>query len=288
MNKNLTLIGRSHHQEFYKTQLGSLLLTDGSSGSTIRGFAIPGGIVTSWENISESISNITIRDNYLNQIRLGSSSDPADVMITNTTIIGNYIYNGMHLAANVSSTTVQNNYFTYMNSSSDVEIANPESTTITNCIFKLDQAILINTSINNTLNVRDCMFFSNQSFAIAGNYQFNNSLIVNLQDPTNPVEIQDNDAAIKNVTNCIFGEDPLIVSDGSFEFGNFMIPDFSVMPGSPAIGAGINGGYIGFSEGFDFKYVDGPSGTPQIRVLNYTSGTPENGTLTFTIEAKSN
>lgn len=284
VDKQLTMVGRSYLDNGYTTTTSQLVLTNGSSGTVIKGFYISSGLDTQFDpSISNAvISNILVQDCRLGSIRLGSNNSQIAHTVTNVTIQGNFA-GGITLGQYANNITVRNNVVDALS------VNNASTLLFTNNIFYFNSSSTNIINGNNTvINITNTIFLGQNNTGqlnIAGNYQVNNCLIFNPNSPSATTSIFMNGSPINNQQNNIFSQDPLFTNlvGGTNRF----LSDYTLLNGSPAIGAGLNGENIGFEAGFIFKRLGNPKGIPEVKITNYQSIAPQNGTVTFDIEARS-
>ncbi|WP_405377413.1 hypothetical protein [Nonlabens sp. Asnod3-A02] len=292
VDKQLTIVGRSHFDNNFVTTTSQIVLTNGSSGTLLKGLYIAGGGVDTQVDpmISNAvISNITIQDCRLNGSRFGANNSQIPYTVSGINISG-CDTGGLTIASFAQNITIKNNLI------NGISVSKADEIVLSNNIIYLSSVgqIITNSDSINTLVVFDNVFYSSSpnvnNFAISGNYQLNNCLLYSQGSTTAMNVTSSNNAATQNILNCIFNQDPLFANPATYfspavPLNN--LPDFTVGAGSPLIGAGVNGGDIGFETGFIFKYLGNPKGYPEVKVTNYTGATSSNGTVTFDIEARS-
>jgi hypothetical protein len=286
IDKQLTIIGRGYVNNLYVTTInnstlqGSIVLDANSSGTKISGLKIA---LLATDGIN-SVNNIIIQDCFIDTISV--SNAPPSILYNNWLVEGCKL-GGASFGSNSSNVTIRNNFFEL--NSGFIESLNPSSFLLVNNVIRLgftggsfirqiqNTADVINITDNiieipgNTLSIRD-------------NFQINNCLLSNYSDRTQTVTVSSS-ATIQNIRNSITAQDPLFVAP--FDQNTQPIPDFNLLPNSPAIGAGVNGGNIGYRANFVFKRFGNPKGIPEVKITNYQSIAPQNGTVTFDIEARS-
>jgi hypothetical protein len=282
LNKQLILVGRGQNIDLFITNITfpPVTLTLGSDGSIIKGFRLS-GLNTNSSIVNAGINNITIQDCEINSVDVGSGS------LTNS--FNNWLFEGNRIsafrsAATVTNMVVQNNFF--VPGGSPILTLNPSSFLFTNNIIRLNSNIglLSSQGSSNIINISNCIIETpGANLSMPDNFQLNNCLLTDYTQRTNIVTINST-ATVQNTSGTVNGQDPLftIPADNSA-----LIPDFTLLPGSPAIGAGLNGGDIGFEAGFIFKRFGNPKGIPEVKLTNFSTIAPQNGTVTFNIEARS-
>ena len=87
VNKELTLVGRSHHEtnSAYRTTLGNITIAAGASNTTINGMSFN----EIFSSGAGSINNLLIKECYFRDYDLG-----ANISINNLLIQGNFITDG--------------------------------------------------------------------------------------------------------------------------------------------------------------------------------------------------
>lgn len=287
VNKSLTLIGRSSSDQFYFTQIGTLIFEDGSSNSVLRGFNVTGsGILIQSDNNNINLNNYRIEDNYINGISIGrQGSTQPNYTVANVNVIGNIVLNKMDVGTDVSNIVLRNNYFSgNSNGGSAFDISEPLNVIISNNVFRPGSGSNFYMRSQGTLNITNSIFLATQ-FRISGNYSLNNCAFTNSTSSGN-MPIFDNGAAVQNINNGIFNVDSNDFANCFFNF-QFLPRTCELPANSTLIGAGANGGDIGFEAGYNFKYLGNPKGYPEVKITNYTGATQSNGTITFDIEARS-
>ncbi len=284
INKGLTIVGRSHGDSGYKTEIGTITFDAGSSNTTLKGLKIS----TIIEAASGStITDLAFFDNKITTFQLGSTDTFNNVLIQ-----GNQITNALYIYANTSNVLVSNNLFSantiYFGMTSTVLFSNnimsyyagtsiSNATTgllnISNCIFISNYATNAATVTLNpgsgTIQVDNCVTYS---YDAAGSYVFSTgagiTINANVQENTDPL--------FTNVSTTA----PSIGSpfNGLLDSAN---DDLTLQAGSPVSDAGI-------FQGYNFKNFGTPTGVPSIKVTSYSATVPKNGNLSVTIEAKTN
>lgn len=284
VDKQLTIVGRSHLDNGYTTTTSQIVLTNGSSGAVLKGLYIAGGLDTQFDPMISNavISNILVQDCRLGNIRIGSNNSQIAHTV-NSVIIRGSTTGGITLGQYARNVTIENNVV------DGLSVDNASTLLFTNNIVYFNSSNTTITSSNNVvINITDNIFLSQNNsnqLNVAGNYQFNNCLFFNPNTPSQVITIATNSFPVNNQRNSIFGQDPLFTNliGGTNRF----LSDYKVLSGSPAISSGVNGGNIGFRSNFIFKILGNPKGVPEVKITNYQSIAPQNGTVTFNIEARS-
>lgn len=288
LEKGLTIIGRSHSDAGYRTQLNITLL-ENSSNTTIRG--IDGTIQESAQVVVADINNIVISDCKLSSLLFNSSNNKNNILVQ-----GNVINSGLNFSGGIpGAILITNNIF----NGSTITFGNPDLVLFTNNIVRSDGGA-ISGSNSETLNISNTIFigtsnFFGQNYEIptSGNYQISNCLTY-LYNGTS-LTFATNSAPINTVQNTLFNVDPLFTSvdpngtsiANTSPFQPFS-DDLTLQAGSPALGSGSGGVDMGVYEGYNFKQFGTPTGYPSLKIDSYSATVPKNSNLTVTIKAKTN
>ena len=194
----------------------------------------------------------------------------------------------MVAGSNVTNLIVENNAL-LLSGSGFIQANNPSSFLLRNNVIRLGYTggdfLRHRASPSDIINITDCIIeIPGTILSMPSNFQMNNCLLSDYSDRTNIVMISSN-ATFQNQSGVITGQDPMFVAP--FDQNTQPIADYNLLSTSPAIGAGINGGDIGFEAGYIFERLGNPKGIPEVKITNYGSIAPQNGTITFDIEARS-
>jgi hypothetical protein len=279
LDKELTLIGRSHSDASYSSQVGTINLADGCSNSTIKGLqtgTITEPFVSGASHIIEdlvlqdnrisSISNLGIYGTFNNMLIQGNVIDSSIAIgqKTSNILITNNLINGSSISLSMVDTLLfTNNVLSYFNG---VSISNNTSDllNISNCIFVMDRAVdrtvFLSTS-SGTIQVTNCITYNYNS---PNNYTFAtgaNITLTNNQENIDPLFI-----------------DRATLGDGSF---NPELYNLNLQGSSTVVDDGLY-------ENYNFKPLGTPTGLPSIKIDTYSPTVPKNSNLTLTISAKTN
>lgn len=290
LEKGLAIIGRSHSDSGYKTQVGTITLAENSSNTTIKGLETSiseGGVVT-----FDSINNVVISDCYLNSVSMSSSNTKDNFLFQGNVINSSFNAGG----TNWGNLLVTNNVF----NSSSITFGNPDTVLFTNNIIRYNGSAIAGNNTQ-TLNISNTIFFTNFNYfgsqdvtiSLSGNYQISNCLTYLYNGTT--LTFATNSAPVNTVQNTLLNTDPLFTNvdpnGTSIANTNNFQPfsdDLSLQAGSPAIGSGSGGVDMGVFEGYNFKNLGTPTGYPSIKIDSYSATVPKNSDLTVTIKAKTN
>jgi hypothetical protein len=269
LTKRLTFIGSGHNPDNDSqlvSQLGTITLGVGSSGSEIIGFSV---VIITWSASAAVINNINIQrcnlsstlfingnsrewiiqENILNNIISSSTSSFEENFILRNNIIGGSV-------SNVRHSLFTNNVFL----ATGGIFSNSEFNVFTNNIFFQNN---LNSTIGNN-NVINCVFNNNISFG--GN---NPSL------PSGNNTGEDNIFANPQFVN---------VASNTFSY-DF---DYNLQGGSPGINSGSDGTDIGLFGGIGYSTTGTPA-VPEVTELNVLNPiVPQNGNLNLRIRGRAN
>ncbi len=284
INKKITLIGRSHSDPSFKTQVGSLNFATGASDSTIKGIEI----ASVGESGNGVLSNISLLDNRISSISMGNQ-----LTCSNTLVQGNVLLGVIYFYTQSSNLLITNNLIFC----SSLSFYKPDTVLISNNIFcYYPGQNIYNYSTSDVLNISNCIFINNYSTPTlvnlvpgSGFIQVNNCITYNYNTiftfgfKTGPgITISAN---VKLNTNPLFTNVGLIApglaSPSNSSFYNPSTDNLILQAGSPITDGGI------FKD-YKFKLYGIPTGYPTIKVIENSATVPKNGNLSVTIEAKTN
>lgn len=283
INKSITLIGRSHSDSGFKSEVGTVYFTPSSSNTIIKGLKI-GNIGESGS--SATINNISIFDNSISGIGIGNTHNFDNVFIQ-----GNVLDGTIYLYSKTSNVLITNN-LVFCNS---LWFYKTNTLLLSNNIFGYPGLYIYNNGTD-LLNISNCIFICNYGGIStihlnpqSGTIQVNNCISYNYNTTytysfTTGVGITINGNVQQN-TNPLFTNAGLI-TPGIAHPNNYTDFDptndnLTLQVGSPVTDAGI-------FEGYNFKNFGTPAGCPSIKVLSNSATVPKNGNLSVTIEAKIN
>lgn len=285
LNKGLTIVGRSHSDASYKSEVGSISIGGDASNSTIKGLKI--------NNISDdfatnnAISDLVISDCLLSTINIGQVKDYNNVLLQ-----GNIITSSINIRSRTSNVLFTNNIIT----SSSLTFDMVDTLLFTNNILGYYAGVTISNSTPDLLNISNCIFISDFfaqpliSLSGSGTFQISNC-ITYCYNPASPTYNFSTGANI-NLSNVQENVDPLFTfRDGSFSSGTIANPngaqfvpgidDLTLQAGSSVVDDGLY-------QGYNFKTFGTPTGLPSIKIDTYSPTVPKNGDLNVTITAKTN
>jgi len=286
INKRINLVGRSHSDASYKTEVGTVSFTTGASDSSLKGLEI--------SSINESgsvaiLSNIAILDNNIGNISIGNSHT-----INNILIQGNVLKGTVYLYSKTSNILITNNLI-FCNA---LYFAKVDTLLLSNNVFSYGAANpnISNGSASDVLNISNCIFITNSpsnrnvtltpgTAAIQVNncvtYNYNTTFTYGFTTGVG-ITISGN---VKLNTNPLFTNvgltAPSLAAPSNSSFYNPATDNLILQAGSPVTDAGI------FKD-YKFKINGTPTGYPSIKVIENSATVPKNGNLSVTIEAKTN
>ena len=259
---------------------------DGSSGTTLKGLEFT---FLQTAQITSDITDITV-----NECRAtgglsfnGNSNLGTPALVRNVVVEGNEL-TSFSAVSSVSNIILRNNVIGTGGTPGGVTLsASGNNVLIANNIFIDISLNLTNNQFNPPITFIDCIIISNGgNVRVNGSYSFNNCFFYDPDNFSSTVNItQVRTSQTENVNNSSFSGNPLF--DTAYTNAPNTVFDFTLQPNSPLIGAGANGGDIGFQAGYNFKYLGNPKGYPEVKITNYTGASSSNGTVTFDIEARS-
>ena len=290
VDKELHFVGQSSSEEFNVTNIGNIQFDQNSNNSSIKGFRISALDIST--NSNSILENFTIQDNHIAVLAIGTIGSGTNYSVNNVTVEGNVISTFFNVGSNVSQSSIRNCVIRGVaNGGFSFDIGNPLGIIISNCIIipQGSSNAYIRNNSSSPLNISDSIILSGSTLLVNGNFSFNNCAFAN--DPNVAAINSRNNAQIQNNFNSIEGLFGLF-SNCAFIYGT-QTTQADVTPcvppsNSPLIGAGVNGGDIGFESGFEFEYLGNPKGNPEVKITNYQGATSSNSSIEFTIEARSN
>ena len=282
LNKSLTLIGRSHSDASYKTELSTINFAEGASNSIVKGFNITSGIFDAYLS-SNIISDVVIQDCWIQQVSLGSSETYNNLLVQ-----GNVFQSSVTIGANTSNVLIVNNII----NASSLSFSMVDTLLFANNVFGYYLGIYISNSTPDLMNISNCIFTADYPSDLTvslsssqGTFQITNCLTYNYDATANYNFATDTNITVSNSQENI---DPLftnrdgtsgsIATSGTF---NPSLDDLTLQAGSPF-------GDDGLYEGYIFKPLGTPTGLPSLKIDSYDPTVPKNSDLTVTITAKTN
>ncbi|MFD2726703.1 hypothetical protein [Hyunsoonleella rubra] len=296
IDRGITLVGRSHSEpnSNYRTTLGNITIAAGASDTTINGI-IFSTLTTSAS--SSTINNLILKENIFNDYVIGNNS----LNFNNVVFQGNVISNGLNkrIGSNVSNMIIANNIFlnTTDYQGSDLVFDKAATIVVDKNIFRSyftnnSADITITNNSSSTLTISNSMFIGTASGHNIvelnnGSFEINNCLTYNPLNATMSFA----GTGTSFVNNAVSGN-PNFTNDGGI-YNNSSgfdrsIADFTLLPGSPAIGAASDGGDIGILNGYNFSMLGQPVNTPYLQIESFSSTVDKNQPLTVTIKANAN
>ncbi|APY09143.1 hypothetical protein BWZ20_12890 [Winogradskyella sp. J14-2] len=285
LDKELTIIGRSHSDASYVSEIGTLDLVEGCSNSTIKGLKIQ-TVTDPFDNSGTFplIENIVLQDNRITSfLGLGQYRT-----LNNFLIQGNIIEGSISITSTTSNILLTNNVI----NSSSLSFSMVDTLLISNNIFSYFFGVSISNNTPDLMNISNCIFVSDyfQSGTVSlssssGTFQITNCLTYNYDATANYNFATGSNITVSNSQENI---DPLFTnrdgasgSIGTSGTFNSSLDDLTLQAGSPF-------GDDGLYEGYNFKPLGTPTGLPSLKIDSYDPTVPKNSDLTVTITAKTN
>lgn len=289
LDKELTLIGRSHGDASYTSEIGTLDLAAGCSNSTIKGFEIStisdpfvsGGATHTIEDLViqdnriQTLQNIGLYGTFNNVLIQGNYITSTITIREKTSnfLITNNVISGSSLSFYLADTLLfSNNILSYYIGTS-ITNNTPDLLNISNCIFVIDyfQNRNINlSSSSGTIQVNNCITYN---YNAGGNCNFStgtNITVTNSQENADPLFTNRNGASSSGT-----------IADPSGTQIVAGIDDLTLQASSPVSDDGLY-------ENYNFKPLGTPSGLPSLKIDSYNPTVAKNSDLTVTISAKTN
>ncbi|MBO3116247.1 hypothetical protein J4050_05775 [Winogradskyella sp. DF17] len=281
LDKQLTIIGRSHSDASYSSDIGTLELVEGSSNSVIKGLDI--------SSVSEpfvsggnygTITDLVFQDN-----KIGNFPNIGIYRTFNNILMQGNIIGSFSIGTNTSNFLVTNNIFT----SSSVSFSMVDTLLFANNIVGYFNGFSITNNTPDLLNISNCLFIGDRfaditvSYFGTGPLQITNCLTYNYDANYNfatgsNITISNSQENIDPLFTFRDGSNGSIGTSGTF---NPNLDDLTLQAGSPFINDGIY-------EAYNFKPLGTPTGLPSLKIDSYDPTVPKNSDLTVTITAKTN
>lgn len=266
VTKPLTIIGRSHNETNYVTQLGNLNIR--SSNVVVRGLVVGQLIIQAATNTA--ISNIQVKECRSGLVMMG-----ANYPVSNVVLQGNRFEDRLHQYTNATNIMVMNNFIT-----GEIRSYQPQTFLFTQNIV-YGGALYNLGDANGILQVSNSMFFGGywqgSTIPTSGRYKVQNCLTWNDTYGTYVFGASENPA--NSVENCILSTNPGLE--------NYLTLDgLELAAGSPAIGAGFGGEDLGVYYNYDFSPEGNPIGYPTITIDSAPSSVAAGGDLNITVTAE--
>ncbi|GAB4159806.1 MAG: hypothetical protein Tsb0033_14850 [Winogradskyella sp.] len=282
LNKELTIIGRSHSDASYSSSIGTLELVEGCSNSVIKGLEI--------QSISDPfnpagtfplIEDVVIQDNKISDMQNFGVYRTFNNILMQGNIIGSF-----STGANTSNFLITNNIFT----SSFLSFGMVDTLLFSNNIISSSIGISISNNTPDLLNISNSMFISDRFNDVSVSFSSSTGTFLITNCLTYNYDANYNFATGSNITisNSQENIDPLFTfrdgspgSIGTAQQFNPVLDDLMLQAGSPFINDGIY-------EAYNFKPLGTPAGLPSLKIDSYDPTVPKNSDLTVTITAKTN
>ena len=284
INKGLTIVGRSHSDSGYKSEVGIITFADGASNTTLKGLKTSS--VTE-SNLGATITDLKFFDNEIANFSLGNADTFNNVLIQ-----GNILRGSLYMYANTSNVLINNNVIF----AGGIYLYNTATLLFSNNVLALYYGVNIGNSSTGLLNIDNCIFI--------GNYGVNNSLVT-LTPGSGTIQVNNcitynygsgtydfsTGTGITINANNQENTDPLFTSVDPASTTSIAAAFMSVFDGANddlTLQAGSPVNDDGLFQGYTFKNFGTPTGIPSIKVDSYSSTVPKNSNLTVTITAKTN
>lgn len=284
INKNLTIIGRSHSDTGFKTTVSGVRFDAGSSNTTLKGLKT--GNISSFGS-GNNITDLKFFDNDISGFNFGSSNNYNNVLVQGNIMRATFLIN-----ANTTNILITNNIFF----SSFLNFTNTSTMIFSNNIIAYYANPTITNSTTGLLNIDNCIFIGNTSTPLTngltpntGTIQVNNSITYNYGTGTyvfatgtgitiNANNQENTDPLFTNVDPSSIESIAKSFNTNKFDPAN---DDLTLQAGSPAFDDGL-------FQGYNFKNFGTPTGIPSLKIDSHSSTVPKNSDLTVTITAKTN
>ena len=267
VTKPLTIIGRSWNEGGYITYTNTFNIK--SSNVSVKGLHIQNGLNIEPAS-STPISNISVKDSRTGVVQIGYSNP-----VSNVTLQGNSHNDRIYQYAHATNLIVMNNYIV-----GGIFSHHAENLLYTQNIMY--QGGLYNLGdVNSILQVSNSMFFGGYYYGTnvhtQGRFKAQNCLTwsdyygtLNFANAGNP---------LNSVENCILSTNPQLVQ-------YLEIDGLQLAPGSPAIGAGLEGKDIGIYQDYAFSWEGNPVGYPTLTIDSAPSSASAGTDLEVTVTAE--
>lgn len=264
---------------------GTITITAAGSGSVLSGLDLS-TITFEGNPQNDPITNIRIEKNNLRGRIITSSSPQINQLLIQRNIVGVSITNAdidLGTSSNVSNVLILNNIFTDTRNS--ISVGNQAVISQNLFLASGSGSNFAFSSIRNVQVQNNVFLGARPRGSSSSNVQFTtfeNNLLFGVSNPEFPVGENGNTGS-----NNLVGVNPQFVnlepSNSGWDFDNW---DASLQPGSPAIGAGINGedlGIFGGAAPFDLTMVP----LPLIQAFQVPGFIGTDDELNVTIQARS-
>lgn len=279
LDKELTIIGRSHSDASYSSQVININLAEGSSNTTLKGLRISTITEPFVSGATHVIENLVLQDNRISQItNLGLYGT-----FNNMLIQGNVIDSNITIAAKTSNVLITNNLI----NASGISLSMVDTLLFTNNVLSYFNGVGISNNTSDLLNISNCIFVIVRTVdrtvnlsSGSGTIQVTNCITYNYNSPNNYTFSTGSNITLTNNQENI---DPLFVDRATLGDGSFSpeLYDLNLQASSTVVDDGIY-------ENYNFKPLGTPTGLPSIKIDTYSPTVPKNSNLTVTISAKTN
>ena len=280
LDKELTIIGRSHSDASYSSQVGTINLVEGCSNSTLKGLRTVNITEPFVSGATHVIENLVLQDNSISQItNLGLYGT-----FNNMLIQGNIIDSSISIATKTSNVLITNNLI----NASSISLGMVDTLLFTNNVLSYFFGVSITNNTSDLLNVSNCIFILENGSIDAtvnlssgsGSIQATNCITYNYNSTRNYTFATGSNITLTNNQENI---DPLFIDRATLGDGSFSPELYNLnLQGSSTV---VDNGLY---ENYSFKPLGTPTGLPSIKIDTYSPTVPKNSDLTVTISAQTN
>jgi len=275
VDKPLTFLGFGHSGE-KETLIEDIRFTEAASNCTFRGLHVTNSFRVQLDDRTLTLTNFVLENNIFDR----------DISflyggVDNMVIRGNVIWTLGAPTTSSSSNSYSNTIIANNILVNYVRVKNHQTVTLKNNIFLSSSQAPIGNMASDTgiLTAQNNIFYSSSSANIDKNSTgvlHENSLIYNSGSGS---------ALALNGPNNIANLDPMFVSTNDNDDFEAMLDDYHLLPGSPAIAAGVSGEDIGLYGGGDFVFNNFglTSDIPTVRIDAITNTVTPNENINVTI-----
>lgn len=300
IDKELTIVGRSHNETTKVSQLDAIIIR--SSDVTLKGLSFSSLYPqSSGALIAPPFERLTISDCKASSLQFGEGNVAPTVIIDDIKVRGCLLPGTNYIYEDATNVLFSNNIFS---SPSPIYTHNTTSAVIANNIFRhyylySPTITITNYSTSGTAILYNNMFISNydtdSTIAFTGNFNLSNNLTYNYG--TGNIVFTSSNGTLSD-SNTLVDTDPMFTNidatiTESFA-GNYVYnpafrleDDLTLQATSPALTGGGGGTEMGlYNNGFLYNTLGNPKGIPTLDIISYDGAVPKNGTINVTINAK--
>lgn len=279
LDKGLTIIGRSHSDASYTSQVGTVNLAEGSSNTTIKGLRTGAIIEPFVSGASHIIENIVLQDNRISSIsNLGIYGTFNNILVQ-----GNVFDSNISMGQKLSNILITNNLI----NGSGISLSMVDTLLFTNNVLSYFNGASISNNTVDLLNISNCIFIMDRGLdrsvflsSGSGTIQVTNCITYNYNSPNNYTFPTGANITLTNNQENI---DPLFVDRATLGDGSFNpeLYNLNLQGTSTVVDDGLY-------QNYTFKPLGTPTGLPSIKIDTYSPTVPKNSDLTVTISAQTN